>query len=266
MIPVREIKEKAREYGVPVSSIERDYAQNWLLKNLAHINMALKGGTGIRKVYIENYRFSDDLDFTLLEDISAEGIKNEIKAAVQRSREESGIFFFEDLLLMENENGYELNVYFQITLKGKNRMRIKIDITRLDKEKMLISPVERKIIHPYSDDLDATIKVYSLEEIVVEKIRSLFERTRPRDVYDVWFLWDKISVEEVLKILPEKFKIKNVEMDIKDFKERRESFKKAWNSSLRNQLRDLPEFDEVFSKVFEEVEKMCLETIKKMER
>jgi len=29
--------------------------------------MALKGGTGIRKVYIEQYRFSDDLDFTLIE-------------------------------------------------------------------------------------------------------------------------------------------------------------------------------------------------------
>jgi predicted nucleotidyltransferase component of viral defense system len=31
------------------------------------LKMALKGGTGIRKVYIGNYRFSDDLDFTLLE-------------------------------------------------------------------------------------------------------------------------------------------------------------------------------------------------------
>ena len=31
------------------------------------MNMDIKGGTGIIKVYIENYRFSDDLDFTLLE-------------------------------------------------------------------------------------------------------------------------------------------------------------------------------------------------------
>jgi predicted nucleotidyltransferase component of viral defense system len=37
-----------------------------MLGHLASMNMALKGGTGIRKVYIENYRFSDDLDFTLL--------------------------------------------------------------------------------------------------------------------------------------------------------------------------------------------------------
>ncbi len=52
MIPEREIKEKVRASGVPLSTIERDYAQNWLLKNLSTINMVLKGGTGIRKAYI----------------------------------------------------------------------------------------------------------------------------------------------------------------------------------------------------------------------
>jgi len=45
--------------GAPESTVERDYAQNWLLFRLSKtfIKMALKGGTGIRKVYIENYRF-----------------------------------------------------------------------------------------------------------------------------------------------------------------------------------------------------------------
>jgi len=51
MIPILEIKEKARTLGVPPSTIERDYAQNWLLVYLSEISMALKGGTGIRKVY-----------------------------------------------------------------------------------------------------------------------------------------------------------------------------------------------------------------------
>lgn len=65
--------------GYPPSTIERDYAQNWLLASLSRLPMALKGGTGIRKVYIENYRFSDDLDFTLLEAVN----KDELQAAVQ---------------------------------------------------------------------------------------------------------------------------------------------------------------------------------------
>ncbi|MEA2034766.1 MAG: hypothetical protein U9N40_04670 [Euryarchaeota archaeon] len=51
MIPLNEIKEKARTHGVPVSTIERDYVQNWILKYSSRIDcMVLKGGTGIRKV------------------------------------------------------------------------------------------------------------------------------------------------------------------------------------------------------------------------
>ena len=56
LIPIREIKEVAWLFGVPPSTIERDYAQNWLLSSFGSLQMALKGGTGIRKVYIEHYR------------------------------------------------------------------------------------------------------------------------------------------------------------------------------------------------------------------
>ena len=110
MISQNEIKEKAREYGVPVSTIERDYAQNWLLKSLSSLPLVLKGGTGIRKVYIGDYRFSDDLDFTLLEDIERDELKNRIKNAVAMAREESGINFSNDIETQENENGFEVSV------------------------------------------------------------------------------------------------------------------------------------------------------------
>jgi len=43
MIPENELKEITRSHGVPSSTIERDYAQHWLLAYLPQ--MALKGGT-----------------------------------------------------------------------------------------------------------------------------------------------------------------------------------------------------------------------------
>ena len=107
MIPALEIKEQAREFGVPTSTIERDYAQNWLLSALRPINMALKGGTGIRKVFIENYRFSDDLDFTLLEPVDAETLQAAVSDAVVRVREESGIQFEDDIGFRSNENRFQ---------------------------------------------------------------------------------------------------------------------------------------------------------------
>ena len=57
MIPDREIKEKARESGVPPSTIERDYAQSWLLAHLSPITMALKGGTVSGKYILKTTAF-----------------------------------------------------------------------------------------------------------------------------------------------------------------------------------------------------------------
>ncbi len=59
MIRDGEIKRKARVDGVPTSTIERDYAQGWFLKNFVTDDMLFKGGTAIKKLYFEDYRFSD---------------------------------------------------------------------------------------------------------------------------------------------------------------------------------------------------------------
>ncbi len=262
MIPKNEIKQKAREYEVPESTIERDYAQNWLLMALSSLPFVLKGGTGIRKMYIGAYRFSDDLDFTLLDRIEREELKKMIENAVRVAREESGISFSEDVEFSENENGFKINVYFQIMQRGESRTRIKIDITECKNEKILLPVNTREILHPYSDNLNGTVKVYALEEIMAEKIRSLFQRTRPRDLYDIWYLWDKIDRRKVLNILPEKFRAKNVEMDIKGLESRKGDFKDAWESSLKHQLKELPDFEEVFFKCYGEVERMCIEIIR----
>ena len=78
------------------------------------MNMALKGGTGIRKVYIENYRFSDDLDFTLLEKMDSVTLNDSIENAVIGAKETSGINFIEEISIEENINGFVVNVYFRI--------------------------------------------------------------------------------------------------------------------------------------------------------
>ena len=260
MILPNEIKEKARAHGVPVSTIERDYAQNWLLKYLSRIdNMVLKGGTGIRKAYFPDYRFSDDLDFTLLADKKANDIKREVEEAIMRSREESGIPFSGELNVTENENGFKVDIYFQITQKGGGRTKIKMDITKPENESILLPISVKEVIHNYSDDMSADIRVYSLEEIIAEKTRSIFQRTRPRDMYDLWYLWDTVDKGKVLEIIPAKFRLKNVEPDMMDLEKRKDDFKNSWKSSLRHQLKGLPDFEEVFDSVVTKVGQMVAE-------
>ena len=249
MIPRWEILEKARTFGVPVSTIERDYAQGWLLRNLSSVNMALKGGTGIRKIFIEDYRFSDDLDFTLLDDIQAGTIETEIKQALLKTREESGINFSENLNFSKNENGFEVNVYFQVMQRGTSWTRIKIDITRHANEVIILPIQEKQIIHVYSDAFSSKIKTYLIEEIFAEKVRSLFQRTRPRDIYDVWYLSKIVNMENVRRVLPQKFSVRNVKFEINEFLSRKNDYENAWKNSLRHQLKQLPDFKEVFDDV-----------------
>ena len=68
--------------------------------------MALKGGTGIRKVYIEHHRFSDDLDFTLTKQYEPDHLIDLIRQCVVSIREMSGIPFQDDVNIIHTKSGF----------------------------------------------------------------------------------------------------------------------------------------------------------------
>ncbi len=250
MIRSQDIKEKAREYSVPVSTIERDYAQNWLLKYLYHPNIILKGGTGIKKLYQENYRFSDDLDFSLTRPIKDKNLFTHINEAVDKAKEEVGINFQISSKLDKTETGFRGKIYFNIIQNATGTpLSIKVDITNYNNEIILLPTEKKKIFHSYSDELNAEIEVYSLEEIFTEKIRALIQRTRVRDLYDVGMLYDLINKNKVLQILDEKFDFKGVILDISSLTKRKDDFSSAWDASLRHQFKIIPDFEIFFNKV-----------------
>ncbi|MBI2602204.1 MAG: nucleotidyl transferase AbiEii/AbiGii toxin family protein [Deltaproteobacteria bacterium] len=60
--------------------LERDYCLAWFLTGLSRSkireNLIFKGGTALRRCYIKDYRFSEDLDFTLKGNIDQEASLN----------------------------------------------------------------------------------------------------------------------------------------------------------------------------------------------
>ena len=255
MIPVLEIKERAREFGVPPSTIERDYAQNWLLSALRPINMALKGGTGIRKVFIENYRFSDDLDFTLLETVDPVALRAAVGDAIVQVREESGILFEDDPGFQPTKTGFKATARFRILNRGSaSPVKIDLDLTGPDKEYVLLPVSERPVFHPYSDGLSVSVTSYALEEIMAEKIRSLFQRSRSRDLYDIVQLADRVNRQDVKAILYQKCDYKGVVVDTNILIGKREQFKALWHVSLGHQIHNIPDFDAAFENVMGEIE------------
>ena len=75
MITKQELLKKHKDEGVPLPTVEKDYILGLLLACLYRHPVikktwVFKGGTCLKKIYIEDYRFSEDLDFTLKDDAS----------------------------------------------------------------------------------------------------------------------------------------------------------------------------------------------------
>ena len=71
MISKQEILDRAQEWQLAPNIVEKDYVIGWLLWGLANYTplkdvWIFKGGTCLKKCFIETYRFSEDLDFTVL--------------------------------------------------------------------------------------------------------------------------------------------------------------------------------------------------------
>ena len=85
MIRPAEISKIAHRLGLGDKTIEKDYILTWVLLAIAEspLNeiLAFKGGTAIKKIYVPDYRFSEDLDFTLL---SQNLTNDELLAALER--------------------------------------------------------------------------------------------------------------------------------------------------------------------------------------
>ena len=73
MITRADLNERIREWGLREEVAEKDYALGWVLWGIgSHPRLAescaFKGGTCLKKCYVETYRFSEELDFTVLSD------------------------------------------------------------------------------------------------------------------------------------------------------------------------------------------------------
>lgn len=91
--------------------------------------------------------------------------------------------------------------------------------------------------------------MYSFEEILAEKLRSLLTRAEPRDLDDIYYILNNriVDVEEVKFGMTEKFTAKGfVVSDLNSILEKRENvFQRLWEGRLGGQMPDLPSLETV---------------------
>ena len=211
-----------------------------------------KGGTVLKKVYFQDYRFSEDLDFTLLDSgIMNEEILEEFEEVYAFLKEEANIIVQLKESFTHESGSLAFYVNYVGPLQGSLASRdLKIDITR---KEILEFPVEVRNVFILYGDLPKEsffLKCYSLQEILIEKMAALMGRTEPRDLYDFWHLTENERLDTG-HVKPEfERKARNKGHDFRQFEqkilEKEKNLGQAWQRKLEDQVYDLPKFADVF--------------------
>ena len=103
MIPQRNISRLSNRLArrgqrrVPEKVLELDYCLAWFLIGLSKTRLReyliFKGGTALKRCYFPDYRFSEDLDFSLAQDISFEKLLDLLEEVYFQVKRDSGIAF-----------------------------------------------------------------------------------------------------------------------------------------------------------------------------
>ncbi len=192
--------------------------------------------------------------------------KKIIKLAEQNSGAKFHLKNIKPQVCKDIPQGYEVTILFwgashkpNQAILPVNRWQTKIKLDISFSEKVLLEPVLKQIFHPYSDleIINSTVPVYQLNEFVAEKLRSLMQRNRPRDIYDLYYMAGIIpgdNYADILALLKQKSESKSIDCcNYDDFvnQKKYKSNKRAWESSLAYHLPkgQLADYDIAFSKV-----------------
>ncbi len=280
MIPQRNLSllsnRLARKGGrrIPEAVLERDYCLAWFLVGFSRSPLrkclVFKGGTALKRCYFGDYRFSEDLDFTLVEETPLETILAELKGVHATVQQSSGViirYSREDRT--KHQNSHTFYLAYEGPLPSTSKKEVKVDITI--RERIVMPLQERPLLKGYDEyaDLpeDSNILVYALDEILVEKVVALTDRTRnePRDLYDVWYLTAKQNLD--LSVLTQELTTKlesrgRVLADVgNEFVNKEDRLKKLWEARLANQIAALPHYVEVYRSVRRSLRKADLMSV-----
>ena len=156
-----QITHQAARDGVPAPTVERDYVLADIVGALGALDdshgLVFKGGTALRLCYFEDYRYSADLDFSVVEG-DLEAAYATIEAALTAA---TGAI---DALSLTNDEPRRIG--YQGPLGRPRYLRLDIADDELVLNVATVNLLQRWPDLPQSN----AIRVYSLEEIAGEKL------------------------------------------------------------------------------------------------
>lgn len=258
---IQELQKESKGFASP-DLYEKDlvltvFLSHWSTLKTPHLdNLIFKGGTLLTKNYLGYHRISEDLDFihkdsNIIRDIHSKKkqeieIKRRIIPIIEEIKiiaNKSKLDFKTDrhnekyILLRNSRQLYTFNLYYKSKITGLND-NIKVEIsftedlinkyTKEEIKSIFDVKVKNKEVFKKITDYDLKnpiLKVYVIEEIIVEKIRAIItrEQFKPRDVFDLFLIHRtknifKVSKQDIFrKINATPFQKEKILLNIKNF-------------------------------------------------
>lgn len=224
--------------------IEQDYVLSWLLYGIAHTaelkgKLVFKGGTALKKIYFGDYRFSQDLDFTALEDApKGKALELYIGLACEKAQAELARRISNPIIICArytekrpHPNEQEAFVV-RVRLPWHNSPFVRVMIEVTFNQCLVNAPLLKGIIHGYPEDFGGELFTYTLNEIFAEKLLAMhlnaiklheqgWSRSRARDYFDLWRLMrsfrEQLDERTIRETLLAKYKLGHVFKDATSF-------------------------------------------------
>jgi len=250
MVPLNELKRIAAKNRVALGVVEKDYAITWVLYALSETgfkeDFVFKGGTALRKIYFPEWRYSEDLDFTISKKFDEKELRAIIGRIIEYASENAAVALSIKSLHLNPEYA-QVKLQFLGPMNTKNTIKLDLSFS----EHIILAPESRIILSEYSDKESHALLAYPLEELLAEKIRSILQRAKTRDYYDVWKILklhnNRINMGTLHEVLIKKCHDKKIEFKKEHlFSADRISGAHAyWEKALAHQIDNLPDFKTV---------------------
>jgi predicted nucleotidyltransferase component of viral defense system len=193
MIEKRLAQWYAADAGVDLDIAEREIVLTYVLRILADRDLlkhlAFKGGTAIRKLYLGSLgRFSLDLDFTAVGDIAPEAFVLDL-VGVFHEQVYYGIAFTipsSDYYAAADSCGAEVAYHHEWVTTG--RFGVQISFRAFPLLHVRPVPLRRERYFDWLSIEPPGVPALDLHEMIGEKIRAAAQRSRVRDLYDLYQL------------------------------------------------------------------------------
>jgi predicted nucleotidyltransferase component of viral defense system len=204
MIEKRLVQWYAADAGVDLDIAEREIALTYVLRILSDEgllnHLAFKGGTAIRKLYLGGTgRFSLDLDFTAIGDVAPDTVALDLVGALH-DQTYYGLTFTipsPDYYATGDSCGAEITYRHDWVTAG--RFGVQVSFRAQPLLPVQPTPLRRERYFDWLDVEPPDVPALDLHEVIGEKIRAAAQRSRVRDLYDLYQLARRPYNREVVR-------------------------------------------------------------------